>query len=176
MSRLPQPGDAIKASRILNARMDAAVGANAENESVTTGPVFITPDGVSGPGLAPLLRAYGDLFDMSEVLNDSGLGALAWRHERDVEAGEEPLDSALVMLMLQGVAFGVLMERDRWERGAADRSILLSAARFALAVLRSDHTEVGAAHGEDACWLCAAEDKLASAVAAADAADEDVPS
>lgn len=116
MSRLPQPGDAVRATRVLNARMDAAVGANENNDAVATGPLVITADGVTGAGLAGLLRAYGDLFDLTEVLNDSGFGGLAWRHERDVEEDGESLPSALVMYGLQGVAFGVLMERLRWER------------------------------------------------------------
>jgi hypothetical protein len=118
VSRLPQPGDAVKATRVLNARMDAAVGANEDNDAVTTGDLVISADGVTGEGLVGMRRAYGDLFDISEVLTESGFGGLAWRHERDVETGEEPLASALVMYGLQGVAFGVLMERLRWERAS----------------------------------------------------------
>jgi hypothetical protein len=108
----------VKATRVLNDRMDAAVGADENNDAVTTGDLIISPDGVTGPGLVDLLRVYGDLFDVHEVLSESGIASLAWRHERDVEAGREALPSALVMYGIQCMAHGVLQERLRWERGS----------------------------------------------------------
>lgn len=116
MSRLPQPGDAVKAARVLNERTNAAVGIERGDEMVTTGPLVITPDGVTGEGLSALLAVYGDLFEVNETLNDAGIARLIGNHEQDVESGVESLPSALVAIGLQGIAFGVLMERLRWER------------------------------------------------------------
>jgi hypothetical protein len=118
VSRLPQPGDAIKASRILNGRMRAGAGATAEDEMVTTGTLTITPDGVAGSGLPTVLAIYGDLYDVHETINEAGWARLVLNHEREVEAGDERLIDALVALVLQATAFGVLMERNRWERGS----------------------------------------------------------
>lgn len=116
MSRLPQPGDAVLASRALNGRVDAAVGANEDNPIVRMGGIVLTEDGITGPGVPVLLSVYGDLFDVTETLDDAGWAGLLSAHERDIEAGEDTLDSTLIAVALQAVAFGVLMERLRWER------------------------------------------------------------
>lgn len=116
--RLPQPGDAVKATRVMNGRMEAAVGATDPRELVTAGEVVLADDGITGPGAQALFAIYGDLFDITETLNEAGFARMLLNHEREVEGGEERLDAALVAVALQGVGFGVLMERLRWERGS----------------------------------------------------------
>jgi hypothetical protein len=118
VSRLPQPGDAVKATRVLNDRMTAAVGVCDENDFVQTGPLEISAAGVTGEGLTSLLHVYGDLFDVEETLLEAGLCRLVSNHERDLASGGETVESALVAVALQSVAHGVLQERLRWERGS----------------------------------------------------------
>lgn len=118
MSRLPQPGDAVKATRVLNARMEARLGITNPDVLAQAGEVTFTENGLSGPGASTLLAMYGDLFDITETLSDAGFGHMLENHEAEVEAGVEPLEAALVAVALQGIAHGVLQERVRWERGS----------------------------------------------------------
>lgn len=118
MSRLPQPGDAVKATTILNARLAAGVGASEEDVIVRTGSVTLDETGLHGPGVPSLLAIYGDLFDITETLDDAGFARMLEAHMADVVSGGDTLDSALVAVALQSIAFGVLMERNRWERGS----------------------------------------------------------
>lgn len=105
----------MKAATVLNGRMDAAVGANEHDRMVRTGSITLTENGITGPGMGTLFAVYGDLFDITETLDDAGFGGLVQAHLADVEAGEDEMDSALCAVALQGIAFGVLMERLRWE-------------------------------------------------------------
>jgi hypothetical protein len=114
MSRLPLKGDALLATHVLNGRM-GALGASESDEFITTGPVVFTESGLTGMGVESLRAAYGDLFDLEETLNEAGFGKLVTKHEQEIDAGSESVGTALVALLLQAVAHGVLQERLRWE-------------------------------------------------------------
>lgn len=131
MSRLPQPGDAVKATTLLNERLNAAVGVGKDDAIVRTGSVTLDPSGLHGPGVPSLLAIYGDLFDITETLDDAGFAGMLTAHEKDLEAGNDMLDSCLVAIALQSIAFGVLMERNRWERGDPAAGELREALREA---------------------------------------------
>jgi hypothetical protein len=114
VSRLPQRGDAVRAAEALNARVNAAVGGSEDRPLVVTGETHINMrDGsLSGEGAESYRRVYGDLMDVAEVTGACGL-SLAEHHMPSILATGDPLP-----LILQCVAFGVLMERLRWERGS----------------------------------------------------------
>jgi hypothetical protein len=116
--RLPLPGDAVRAAAVLNERVEAATGASRDVDFVDAGWVRFTPDALEGPGASAFHRAYGDLFSMLEVMGDAGFGALITNHRLEIESGASTADTALTAIVLQGIAFGVLMERLRWERGS----------------------------------------------------------
>lgn len=118
MSRLPQPGDAVKATQVLNGRLAAGVGVTEQDVIVRTGSVELTEHGMTGPGVPALLAIYGDLFNVTETLDDAGFAGLVEAHVREVEAGDDTLNDAMCAVALQAVAHGVLQERLRWERGS----------------------------------------------------------
>jgi hypothetical protein len=116
--RLPLPGDAVRAAAVLNERVEAATGAGRDVDMVDAGWAEFTPTAIKGPGASAFHAAYGDLFDMLETMGDAGFGALITNHRREIESGSSTADTALTAIVLQGIAFGVLMERLRWERGS----------------------------------------------------------
>ena len=113
--KLPQPGDAVKTVAVLNERMGAATGVSTPGEIAWTGTLVISDRGLSGPGLDPLRRVYGDLFSVDEVIEEAGWLTLCEATGREIDDGYDPFSSC-VALALQAMAFGVLMERLRWER------------------------------------------------------------
>lgn len=112
MSRLPEKGDVEAAIRRFDARMNAA----SNDESIYhTGAISARRGGgLDGPGAQAMLRVYGDLFDPGEALTAGGFG-LCKAFIQDIAAGgTDPFD-AMASLWFQGLALGVLMERERWE-------------------------------------------------------------
>lgn len=122
MSRLPQPGDVPRASRALNQRFAAALEMTEDDTCRVGGNlrVNMTTGDVSGEGAAQTLMVYGDLFSIPElfVAFMGGEGNVIDGHIAGVESGEFELRSTLMSLVQQATAMGVLMERQRWERGS----------------------------------------------------------
>lgn len=114
---LPQPGDVRTAADAMNARAEA-LGIERDDVGVV-GDLQLLSDGnetaVTGAAVDPLRRIYGDLFDVAEAME---IGAPVV-HEliADLVAGEIDLQSGLGSMFFQGLALGVMMERQRWQRG-----------------------------------------------------------
>lgn len=111
MSRLPEKGDTQTAVDLLDARVRAISNGSS---LVMCGPVLIDGDEMSGPGVDPLLKAYGDLLDSGEFVSEAGIPLVGVALIDMARNGG--IQSALLGLALQAAALGVLMERARWER------------------------------------------------------------
>jgi hypothetical protein len=111
VSCLPKKGDTATAIDLLDARVRAISGGSS---LISCGPVLIDGTEMSGPGVDPLLKAYGDLLDSGEFLSEAGLPLVRVALAEMGIGGS--VQSALLGLVLQGAALGVLMERARWER------------------------------------------------------------
>lgn len=118
MSRLPEKGDAAAAIDAMNARTDA-LGADGPKplEGGTYRFDVMTGTTAEGADTQVMRGAYGDLFDVTELLDEGGM-YLVQAFLRDIARGYRDPTSALASLLFQGTAIGVLMERARWERGS----------------------------------------------------------
>lgn len=111
MSRLPEKGDVALAVDTLDARV---VAISDGGTFVDCGPIRIRKDGLTGEGVDPLLRAYGDLFDPGELLAEGGM-SLILKTIVGIAQTSDPR-SEMATLFMQAAALGVLMERARWEK------------------------------------------------------------
>lgn len=115
MVKLPEPGEAWAAGRILNERMIAVAGADGTqtvdlaDASVNrdTGEIVHNDDPIGLGGV------YGDLFLVGEVVAVSA--DLIEMFIGDMAIGRRDVMSVMVSLYLMGAGHGALMERARWK-------------------------------------------------------------
>jgi hypothetical protein len=112
----PEKGDVRRAVEAMNRRVEAAMDMD---EGTTPGLIDIGTTRVdagatSGDGANVMRRIHGDLVDTGEFVDV----AVGWAHPLVSAMARGAVDpvSALVSLSIQAVAFGALMERQRWER------------------------------------------------------------